>query len=49
MLFSQKSGVRMKNRTVTFISESDIWKEKVILDAIRSERKIKNSLKIFFL
>ena len=41
MSYSQKNKVRMKNGTVSFISENDMWKEMVILDAIKSERKVK--------
>ena len=45
MSYSQKNEERMKNNTVSFISSYDIWKERVILDAIRSERKVK--VKVF--
>jgi hypothetical protein len=48
MLYSEKSGTDMKNVNTTFISAYDIWKEKVILDAIRSERKIKFRITRFF-
>jgi hypothetical protein len=48
MSYSQKNGARMKNCTVTFISESDIWKERVMLDAIKSERKVKVRFSKFF-
>lgn len=47
MSYSQKNGTRTKS-DITLISEGDIWKEKIILDAIRSKRKMKIGPAYFF-
>jgi len=48
MSYSQKSELSIRNGTVSFISSDDFWKARVILDAIKSERKVKVRFFKFF-
>lgn len=48
MPFSQKRELPIRNSTKSFISANDIWKQRVVLDAIRSMRGAKSRVTKFF-